>query len=40
MPNKQKLFTYGFKYFNVDEKALKSFSLYAIWAFWVERFIV
>ena len=23
MPNKQKLFTYGFKYFNVDEKSVK-----------------
>ena len=23
MPNKQKLFTYGFKYFNVDKKSVK-----------------
>ena len=29
MPNKEKLFTYGFNYFDVDEKSVKKASVYA-----------
>ena len=31
MPNKQKLCTYGFNYFDVDEKSVKKASIYMLY---------